>query len=1443
MPFIIPEMQRVKKNYPIYKDIEDVALMNMAARKFPNAYKKLALDVGERVRESRAAPEFDPEGEGYDMKTALEAGLTRDATGHMPSRHPVTGQILKGQKHKSYPLTVEGEEEAGMEIFQDKDGKYYSKPKAAGLAKVARGLMRRTGMQEGDTTFFLHDNIHKMSPSKPGENFFQFHKRMVKETGLGQREAAEASKGTIAQFEDQMTLGIAAGMMAHPGGTLYMLGVFGALEKGADVAGINKFIEHQPNVNVKDTLEVVKFGLMGAIAGGITKKTAMIRAKSRMKKQAKTKQEMDTAVAVVERVIEAARKKQGKAKPATVKKVEVTLESALAKADKATEKLRAEKAPKSTALIEKTKKEIADIKAKQKGVSSKVEVKPETKGKSKADIQKQLQDAKITPELRAPKEGKAITVESFGKKGMVPLVEEYKGRYIVKTGDNYAVWDAKKKTLFEVALDDSGGKRSINPKANNVETARKYIDWVTKEKPKPVDPKAANKERFKEARRKFLEKQQAKKPKTTSPKDQVSTAADDLVEVELRIGGKSVKKKMNSKQIYELKEQIREGNTSVKIIEKAQQQVETKATKLEAEADAILGKRTIKDQASDVVNVIKGIKPKKGLKSFPALDAELTPKGQQSLNMLAKDIKNSGKSASKYLKENIKLDNASASIIIKALNSPKNAVTQIKAAKKKTPTVGELATKTPEVRDAIIQEQIRNAKSPQHANSIRKKYGIKSETPTNNPAVTKDAPAIDPLMEKHTLFNPADKESMQINNRINKNLDKASKLAAKKEAAGGKDAFHFNNWIDTTFSLQGIQERTGAPVYSKSYLQGVEIANKKDIGVSRTIESFLKGELKGGHSLESDARIRKWITTKEGTLTPKEAKFANKLVAAYDAEKPKVKMIRMQQWIHKVKKTPKGKGKLVAQGRKILKEKGVGALEEWIQDKNFGVIEDGYHPAKFLRGIQPNKSTSPYASATPYTETRTGETPVYDTKTPLLQTLHNYIETIYTDYHFYNYLRETKQMLLPYNLKGAAKSGMDAWLNTLMGKGIPAGPVGKIARKARSQFFKTVLADPTKWVRNILQNPAFLYQNYPLVTNLVKTAKLTKFKLNDIQKEFFATHISSRSALRKDHMNIYDSVFKKGVLGKVDRYAVRMAEIYTETDQFNRLWAFKHALIGLSKDMKAYKSGKMGYSKFAKRNGLGSMTDLEIKHIMSLTPEQAELQIARFIVEKTHVRYKSHERGVAAFSDTLGETGASLTQFPKTVLARFTDAARMIGKGRNLAERRRGVDLLAGMIVMPIVANAMLQKITGTKTYYDPNLRKEVEYAPYSIKNTLMGIAFGGAQIGQVESFFKATSILVNIADESMRGGFKGYTGRKRMFTMIREVTKIADRLGESFQPFLKKAMDGVESMTDRKTYKLLTTSMDIMTKRRSALRRNKQERDLMERISHFFFGTERKEK
>ena len=69
---------------------------------------------------------FDPEGDGYDYRTAKAAGMSPGPNGRWDSREPKSGQILKGRKHPTFAKTLKAERELGYEIEKRADGKYYT---------------------------------------------------------------------------------------------------------------------------------------------------------------------------------------------------------------------------------------------------------------------------------------------------------------------------------------------------------------------------------------------------------------------------------------------------------------------------------------------------------------------------------------------------------------------------------------------------------------------------------------------------------------------------------------------------------------------------------------------------------------------------------------------------------------------------------------------------------------------------------------------------------------------------------------------------------------------------------------------------------------------------------------------------------------------------------------------------------------------------------------------------------------------------------------------------------------------------------------------------------------------------------------------------------------------------------------------------------------------
>ena len=108
---------------------------------------------------------FDPEGDGYDYKSARDAGLSPDETGHWPSRDPDTGLILKGRGHETFHKTITGEEEAGYLIYKDDDGRYYSVkdrsiPESTPLSEPLPSLTRKQQIQQRKISLQVSGNLN-----------------------------------------------------------------------------------------------------------------------------------------------------------------------------------------------------------------------------------------------------------------------------------------------------------------------------------------------------------------------------------------------------------------------------------------------------------------------------------------------------------------------------------------------------------------------------------------------------------------------------------------------------------------------------------------------------------------------------------------------------------------------------------------------------------------------------------------------------------------------------------------------------------------------------------------------------------------------------------------------------------------------------------------------------------------------------------------------------------------------------------------------------------------------------------------------------------------------------------------------------------------------------------------------------------------------------------
>lgn len=125
------------------------------------------------MTEKKAKPKkkFDPEGSGYDYESQKKAGMKRAANGHLGSRDPKTGLLLKGRKHKTWNLGVNGETEAGYQIKKGKDGRYSSKKSSKVdnskfLNKPMKAKKKRVSRVQKSETLNMKGVTIKSSPKR-----------------------------------------------------------------------------------------------------------------------------------------------------------------------------------------------------------------------------------------------------------------------------------------------------------------------------------------------------------------------------------------------------------------------------------------------------------------------------------------------------------------------------------------------------------------------------------------------------------------------------------------------------------------------------------------------------------------------------------------------------------------------------------------------------------------------------------------------------------------------------------------------------------------------------------------------------------------------------------------------------------------------------------------------------------------------------------------------------------------------------------------------------------------------------------------------------------------------------------------------------------------------------------------------------------------------------
>ena len=145
------------------------------------------------------AQAFDPQGTGYDHRTARLADMKRDTSGHMQSRDPVTGMQLKGRRHPTFDTAVEEDRKLGYGLEME-NGRYYTRPFKKGYR--AGGMVR-----EEETLEPPDENIHREFDSEQDAPAGP-HRNAVPDPG---ERYQEPSRGNDSAFDTSAPMGFADG--------------------------------------------------------------------------------------------------------------------------------------------------------------------------------------------------------------------------------------------------------------------------------------------------------------------------------------------------------------------------------------------------------------------------------------------------------------------------------------------------------------------------------------------------------------------------------------------------------------------------------------------------------------------------------------------------------------------------------------------------------------------------------------------------------------------------------------------------------------------------------------------------------------------------------------------------------------------------------------------------------------------------------------------------------------------------------------------------------------------------------------------------------------------------------------------------------------------------------------------------------------------------------
>ena len=639
---------------------------------------------------------------------------------------------------------------------------------------------------------------------------------------------------------------------------------------------------------------------------------------------------------------------------------------------------------------------------------------------------------------------------------------------------------------------------------------------------------------------------------------------------------------------------------------------------------------------------------------------------------------------------------------------------------------------------------------------------------------------------------------------------------------------------DTTYTMQNLQRRTGIPFYDRFYVNLRRMHNEAMYKVDKISNKIVGSAREGSLTKDSDTNIINAIVQdKTGQLTTNEKLVYHEIKKAFKQTEPIIKFLKLKGMMDGSLPTPNPIKPIVDQATDVYKRGGDIELFKFARKQKFGIIEEGYFPASIKRALLFKQALKTSIDPeNPHVLSRTADDQIYESDVGLLIRIQTYLKRVYSDFYMYNELKDLANVLESNKpIPSETISMFTEWSRALRGFGVPTKTVGKLLRKARGQFMSVVYLNPLTALRNLAQITVSVPGMMPAPSFAYKLAH--PYKLKPIDEKYIRKHAYQKADLQRSHMALYE--VEKGKKLPINRMAEELSGfMISRTDELVRLGTYRIIMSGLEEDLIKYKNGEMTFEEVETKHGLFNLTPMERRHALTLSPDKAARYMAKEIVDKTSGRYKLMDKGALANSESLAENAMFLYTYPKFVETYLINSFNQIKNGKSYAERMSGVNAIVTMYVMGLLVDYIMQKVFGKTEYYDERSGIKKRVTAYNIKDTIFGITLFGAQRRQWEL---AENIIAGVGDLMSP---KVLGNKKKLSAVLVSITRSADMLSEQYIPFLKYVDNAAESVLGVQQFRVLTTIINKILRKKSRVAGAKAHRTLLEKLSHFAFGTER---